>query len=127
METPRERGRAAAALSEHSMFSGRGSLRHGVLIELTGPRPLTILNTHLKSGCFEGTGRQACGDLFAQLPVLRDWYDAQNGPVIIDGDLKRRLEVTNDTFWAVLNEYNDLHITRAELLRARILPLRHTD
>jgi len=101
--------------------SGRGSLRHGVLIELTGPRPLTILNTHLKSGCFEGTGRQACGDLFAQLPVLRDWYDAQNGPVIIGGDLNRRLEVPNDAFWAVLNEYNDLHIAGAGI-RPNCLP-----
>ncbi|TQM90128.1 endonuclease/exonuclease/phosphatase family protein [Roseinatronobacter monicus] len=101
--------------------SGRGSLRHGVLIELTGPRPLTILNTHLKSGCFEGAGRQACGDLFAQLPVLRDWYDAQNGPVLIGGDLNRRLEVPNDTFWAVLNEYNDLHIAGAGI-RPNCLP-----
>ncbi|MFN7002957.1 MAG: endonuclease/exonuclease/phosphatase family protein [Roseinatronobacter sp.] len=101
--------------------SGRGSLRHGVLIELTGSRPLTILNTHLKSGCFEGSGRQACGDLFAQLPVLRSWYGAQNRPVLIGGDLNRRLEVTNDIFWAVLNEYNDLHIAGAGI-RPNCLP-----
>lgn len=93
--------------------SGRGSLRHGVLIELTGSLPLTILNTHLKSGCFEGLERQACGDLFAQLPVLRDWYDAQDGPVLIGGDMNRRLEVANDIFWAVLNEYEELHIAGA--------------
>lgn len=92
-----------------------------MLIELTGARPLTILNTHLKSGCFEGTGRQACGDLFAQLPVLREWYDAQNGPVLIGGDLNRRLEVPNDAFWAVLNEYNDLHIAGAGI-RPNCLP-----
>ncbi|WP_439562825.1 hypothetical protein [Roseinatronobacter sp.] len=73
--------------------SRRGSLRHGVLIKLTGPRPLTILNTVLKSGCFESTGRQGCGDLFVQLPVLRDWYDAQHRPVITGGDLNRRLKL----------------------------------
>lgn len=93
--------------------SGRGNLRHGVLVALSADRPLTILNTHLRSGCFEGTGRQACGDLFAQLPVLRAWFDAQPGPVLIGGDLNRRLEVHNDVFWAVLNEYLDLHIAGA--------------
>lgn len=92
-----------------------------MLIELTGPRPLTILNTYLKSGCFEGTERQACGDLFAQLPVLRDWYDAQSGPVLIGGDLNRRLEVPYDAFWAVHNEYNDLHIAGAGI-RPNCLP-----
>lgn len=94
-------------------MSGSGNLRRGVLIELSASRPLTILNTHLRSGCFEGTGREACGDLFAQLPVLRTWVDAQRGSVLIGGDLNRRLEVENDVFWAVLNEYNDLHIAGA--------------
>lgn len=101
--------------------SGRGNLRRGVLIELSAGRPLTILNTHLRSGCFEGTGREPCGDLFAQLPVLRTWFDAQRRPVLIGGDLNRRLEVENDVFWAVLNEYNDLHIAGAGI-RPNCLP-----
>ena len=53
--------------------------------------------------------------------MLRDWYDAQNGPVLIGGDLNRRLEVSNDTFWAALNEYNDLHIAGAGI-RPNCLP-----
>jgi endonuclease/exonuclease/phosphatase family metal-dependent hydrolase len=93
--------------------SGSGALRHGVVVELASERPLTILNTHLQSGCFEGMGRQACGNLFAQLPVLRAWFDAQSGPVLIGGDLNRRLEADSDNFWAILNEYGDLHITGA--------------
>ncbi|MDD7971995.1 endonuclease/exonuclease/phosphatase family protein [Roseinatronobacter alkalisoli] len=102
-------------------ISGRGSLRHAVQVELSASRPLTILNTHLKSGCFEGTGRQACGDLFAQLPVLRSWLDALSGPALIGGDLNRRLEVSSDVFWAVLNEFGDLHIA-GEGIRPNCLP-----
>lgn len=96
-------------------IGGKGSLRHGVVVELGNERPLTILNTHLKSGCFEGTGRQACGELFAQLPVLRSWFDAQTGPVLIGGDLNRRLEVEGDMFWSILNESLDLHIAGADI------------
>lgn len=82
--------------------SGSEALRHGVIVALGAERPLTILNTHLQSGCFEGMGRQACGNFFAQLPVLRAWFDAQSGPELIGGDLNRRLEAEGDTFWAIL-------------------------
>ena len=94
-------------------IGGRGRLRHGVKIRLEGERPLSILNVHLRSGCFEGVGRQACGDVFAQLPVLRAWLDEQDGPALLGGDINRRLEVEGDIFWAMLNEYDDLNIAGA--------------
>ncbi|WP_209427461.1 endonuclease/exonuclease/phosphatase family protein [Pararhodobacter sp. SW119] len=94
-------------------IGGQGRLRHGVTIRLAGEQPLNILNVHLRSGCFEGVGRQACGDVFAQLPVLRAWLDEQDGPALLGGDINRRLEVEGDVFWTLLNEYDDLHIAGA--------------
>lgn len=102
---------------------GNERMRWGTLIRLREGDELEVLNVHLKSGCFAGMRSQACGELFAQLNVLARWVGqrvAAGIPVIIGGDLNRRMNIETDVFWALLNADNDLSIAGAGQ-RARCL------
>lgn len=74
-------------------------LRHGLEITLeTKFGPMTILNLHLKSGCFvddySRADSEACEVFAKQVPVLDQWIEEkekQNLPYIILGDFNHRL------------------------------------
>ena len=79
---------------------GRRHLRSGLDVTLTlDGRPVRLLAVHLKSGCWEGplqgSTKDACIDLAAQLPVLQAWIAARRRegvPFLVLGDFNRRLK-----------------------------------
>lgn len=74
-------------------------LRHGLEITVESAfGPLTLLNLHMKSGCFvdnyERADSEACQIFAQQVPVLKNWFELQikNGfPYVVLGDFNHRL------------------------------------
>ncbi|WP_413112845.1 endonuclease/exonuclease/phosphatase family protein [Thaumasiovibrio sp. DFM-14] len=79
-------------------------LRYGTVITLSGRRgtPLTIMNVHLKSGCFEEFNhkienkgkRKSCVTLSEQFSSLKEWVSAHSdsqGHYMVIGDFNHRL------------------------------------
>lgn len=89
--------------------SGHGALRHGVSTTLMlNSQPLEVVNVHLKAGCPEGREGDACSALFNQVPYLAAYareQDAKNLPLLIGGDLNRRLAEAGDAVMKTLG-YN---------------------
>lgn len=77
----------------------RPGLRYGLEIEVTTPQAsITLLNLHMKSGCFVDNytrrDSDACLTFAKQAPLLDEWIDEQeatNQPYIIMGDFNHRL------------------------------------
>lgn len=88
---------------------GNPNLRSGVDITVRAPghASLRLLAVHLKSGCFNGLGGQACQTLQQQIPILERWIDARaTEPVrfVVLGDFNRRLARKDDVLWAELDD-----------------------
>lgn len=71
-------------------------LRQGLAITIgTTEGALTLLNLHLKSGCYADDysreDKPACKNLARQASVLRDWITQQQQPFMILGDLNHRI------------------------------------
>ncbi len=77
----------------------RPGLRYGLAITVDTPLgETTILNLHLKSGCFvdnyQRKDGEACELLGMQIPILQDWIKASESsgnPYLIIGDLNHRI------------------------------------
>jgi endonuclease/exonuclease/phosphatase family metal-dependent hydrolase len=87
-----------------------GGLRHGTQLRIRGgSSELTLLNVHLKSGCWDSylsSKRAACVKLSLQLPILENSIDARariHEPLMIVGDFNRQFEVP-DEFWRELDD-----------------------
>lgn len=80
--------------------TGHGGLRHGVSVTvMLDSQPVEIVNVHLKAGCQEGSGGEACSTLFEQIPYLAAYareQDAGGVPILIGGDFNRRLSAPGD-------------------------------
>lgn len=78
---------------------GRLGLRYGLEIQLESDfGPLSLLNVHLKSGCFVDnlltSDREACEVLARQAPILESWIDEKETlgkPYVVLGDFNHRL------------------------------------
>lgn len=76
-------------------------LRYGLEMQIETPSGLvTLLNVHLKSGCFVDDYRsadsEACSIFAKQVPVLTDWISQQSQPFVILGDFNHRLSTPNN-------------------------------
>ncbi|MBT0585960.1 HAD family acid phosphatase [Alteromonas oceanisediminis] len=82
-----------------SLALGQTGLRYGLAIEIaTDIGNVSILNVHLKSGCYvdnaSTSDKHACAILTQQAPVLRSWIDTQEEsgqPYLVIGDFNHRL------------------------------------
>lgn len=83
-------------------------VRWGLVGRLSrGGETLTLLNVHLKSGCFDDpptadSRSPHCVTFARQIPVLDGWSRAQTGPFVILGDFNRRLDLDRDEVLARL-------------------------
>jgi endonuclease/exonuclease/phosphatase family metal-dependent hydrolase len=83
---------------------GLAGLRYGLEIELESDfGPLSLLNVHLKSGCFvdelRTSDKEACKVLAQQAPVLDNWIEQkeqQGKPYVLLGDFNHRLSTGNN-------------------------------
>ncbi|MEJ6474491.1 endonuclease/exonuclease/phosphatase family protein [Pseudoalteromonas piscicida] len=84
---------------------GVEGLRHGLEVTLnTSVGEVSILNVHLKSGCFvsnyQDSNKPACQLLARQLPVLKSWLSAHaDEQYIVLGDFNHRLSQHDNHFW----------------------------
>lgn len=95
----------------------RDGLRHGLELVLQSAfGELTLLNVHLKSGCFvdnySRSKSQACKAFSKQAPILDKWIEAketQQKPYIVLGDFNHRLSAPyNHLTRALANNENQL-------------------
>lgn len=89
-------------VSEVKSMAMGGSLRYGLSLTLRSAN-LSLLNVHLKSGCFDGAlnSSKTCRKLASQLPLVGDWASNQVNSgrnIVILGDFNRRLDHTADGF-----------------------------
>ncbi|MCZ8316372.1 endonuclease/exonuclease/phosphatase family protein [Phreatobacter sp.] len=83
-------------------------VRWGLVARLSrGGETLTLLNVHLKSGCFDDppsadSRSPHCVTFARQIPLLDGWSRAQTGPFVILGDFNRRLDLDRDEVLARL-------------------------
>ena len=101
--------------AELSVLTPKGRpVRHGVelLVERDGKK-LSLLNVHLKSGCFarslEPARTPACDTLARQRAPLEQWIDETYGsgvPFVVLGDFNRAFDVygATDHMWEELND-----------------------
>ncbi|MEI5639269.1 MULTISPECIES: endonuclease/exonuclease/phosphatase family protein [unclassified Pseudoalteromonas] len=88
----------------------RVGLRHGLVVNVATPLgDISLLNVHLKSGCFVADYAQsdklACELIGAQLPKLKTWLQQrQNQPAIVLGDFNHRLAASDNRFRSELSE-----------------------
>lgn len=84
-------------------------VRWGLASRLSrGAEALTVLNVHLKSGCFDDppladfvqhaptSPVPHCATFARQIPILDIWSRSQTGPFVILGDFNRRLDLDRD-------------------------------
>ena len=98
-------------------------LRHG--LELTVESSLgdiTILNVHMKSGCFVDDftkkDSRACKTLAKQVPVLDGWIEKkekQGTPYIVLGDFNHRLSSKNNYLADILKNNSDNSVSTMQL------------
>jgi len=77
-------------------------LRHGLEISVTSEfGELTLLNVHMKSGCFVDNyaraDKDACATLAQQAPILDNWieeHEKSDTPYIVLGDFNHRLSAS---------------------------------
>ncbi|GEK11681.1 endonuclease/exonuclease/phosphatase family protein [Pseudoalteromonas peptidolytica] len=87
---------------------GVEGLRHGLEVTLqTQTGEVSVLNVHLKSGCFvsdyQDSDRPACQLLAQQLPVLKSWIQAHaDEQYVVLGDFNHRLSQDGNVFWRKL-------------------------
>ncbi len=88
-------------------------LRHGLVVTLdTQFGELSVLNVHLKSGCFvdnySTSDKKACRLLAEQLPVLKSWLEKHaNSNTIVLGDFNHRLSHGDNQFWQQLTKHQN--------------------
>lgn len=107
------------AFSEPAQFKalamGNPGLRYGVQIQLTQhPAKLTLLNVHMKSGCFvddyQQSDKKSCVTYQGQAPILENWINqqiTQQPGVIVLGDFNHRLSSAGNVFWQQLKNENN--------------------
>ncbi|NGP16514.1 endonuclease/exonuclease/phosphatase family protein [Devosia aurantiaca] len=112
------------------------SVRSGLVLELSaGPRPIELLNVHLKSGCNANSlapvfdtrqdgrvnnNRYDCRTLLAQTAILENWIEQRHElghAVLVLGDFNRQLNRPNgvDHMWQMLDDGGpgDLDLVKA--------------
>ncbi len=90
--------------------SGNKSLRHGGILKIKIHHQIvSLLNVHLKSGCFHQdlilSENKSCQTLNKQLLILKIWINGKierNENFIILGDFNRTMS-KQDVFWRILN------------------------
>lgn len=96
------------ALDLHS----KQSLRYGLPIKVTttDQQSLTLLNVHLKAGCYNNKAekqskrRKSCQQLQRQARLIHNWAEQQgNTSFAILGDFNRQLKNSQDNIWKTLS------------------------
>lgn len=91
----------------------RQKLRYGSIIQIIiDNQPITLLNLHLKSGCFTAKqlakrNRRSCKTLARQLKLIKHWVNTQqqiSQPFIIVGDINHRI-IDNQHFIKKITDY----------------------
>ena len=86
---------------------GKQSLRYGLPVKVTTPdrQSLTLLNVHLKAGCYNNKAdkqnkrRKSCQQLGRQADLIRAWAEQQgNSNYAILGDFNRQLKNSADKY-----------------------------
>jgi len=108
---------------------GRNGLRYG--LELTVESPLgkmTLLNVHMKSGCFvdnySRTDSDACKTFAQQAPILDNWTEQKEQagmPYMILGDFNHRLSAPYNHLTRQLSVNSDNSVSNLENLGADII------
>lgn len=105
-------------------------LRHGLELSVnTDFGPVTLLNVHMKSGCFvdnysRATDRKSCATLAKQAPVLDSWIETrekQGEPYVVLGDFNHRLSAPYNHLTRLLKNNSDqsassLDVTTKDLI-----------
>lgn len=108
---------------------GNPGLRHGLELTVNSAMgPVTLLNVHMKSGCFvDNYSREqsrACKSLAKQVPVLDAWIEQkeqESKPYIVLGDFNHRLSASYNHLTQTLTNNSDnsassLQITTKDLI-----------
>jgi|TARA_B100000315_G_scaffold236302_1_gene251975 exonuclease III len=123
------KGIAFKRLDDFSQLDVTGRLRHGTVIQLpVSGQNVVIMSVHLKSGCFSGkedrkpTKFETCVKMYRQVVVLEKWIDRMakgDQPYIILGDFNRRLALTGDLVWPVIDDGKPTNADLENVTRGR--------
>jgi len=101
--------------SFEALALGNPGLRHGLVIRLNdAPKPIDVMNVHMKSGCFvtdySTSDRDACETFEEQVPILDDWIEQriedETGFIVL-GDFNHRITKDGNRLWTDLTTMND--------------------
>lgn len=110
-------------------------LRHGLEMTVSSPfGELTILNLHMKSGCFvddyaraaqgDGRNKEACQIYAQQAPILDAWVEEQEKsgkPYMMLGDFNHRLSAPFNSVTRMLNTNSDGSVSTLENTTANMM------
>jgi endonuclease/exonuclease/phosphatase family metal-dependent hydrolase len=96
-------------------------LRYGTSISINNNQ-LTLLNVHMKSGCFVSdysqSDRKACLTYQQQAPLLESWVNTQvtnQQAMVVLGDFNHRLVDDGNRYWQELSQENDQRILTSSM------------
>jgi endonuclease/exonuclease/phosphatase family metal-dependent hydrolase len=96
-------------------------LRYGTSISINNNQ-LTLLNVHMKSGCFVSdysqSDRKACLTYQQQAPLLESWVNTQvenQQAMVVLGDFNHRLVDDGNRYWQELSQENNQRILTSSM------------